>query len=62
MSVPHSAGNMSGGIKRTLLEGESEKDFRLRLKRERAVLVRTIERINLKHPSYTEAYEAFTLK
>ncbi|KAA6390914.1 MAG: putative EF-hand domain-containing protein, partial [Streblomastix strix] len=62
MSVPHSAGNMSGGIKRSLLEGETEKDFRLRLKRERAILVRTIERINLKHPSYTEAYQAFTLK
>ncbi|KAA6387169.1 MAG: hypothetical protein EZS28_017306 [Streblomastix strix] len=44
------------------LQGETEADFRRRLQREKLVVHRAIERINLKHPNYTEAFEAFTLR
>jgi hypothetical protein len=63
-------------IKRSLLEEESEEEFRKRLKEEKKIIQDVVERINLKvflflfyfilyntqHPSFTSAYNAFTLK
>ncbi|KAH7828429.1 putative EF-hand domain-containing protein 1 [Monocercomonoides exilis] len=61
-AVPHSSGVMTGTIKRTLLEGESEADFRKRLAKEKQIMMKAVERINLKHASLTEAFNAFTQK
>ncbi|KAK2957470.1 putative flagellar protofilament ribbon protein rib74 [Blattamonas nauphoetae] len=61
-TITHTSGVPSGHIKRSLLEGETEQSFRTRLKRERDILQRAIDRILLKHPTMTEAYGAFTMK
>lgn len=58
--LPHTSGRMSGIVKRSLLEGETEGQFRARLAEEQRVLHKVIERITLKHPSMTEAFNAFT--